>query len=834
MFCLLPLLMLVCLKLVWPDAAWAQSSGAPGYTFLSSSPPYNLNVTLWSEGFGLDFFSMADPSHDRYYVTDWSTGSIHVLSLTNGSRLFDIPPLLPTPLFGPSYSIEVSQPGAMAIPPPFRGQDLLLVTDAEYQFLSVFNITSRAWAPTICHVPLPVEDYNDYAFGMALDQSDNAFVFLTYLSDSNDGKSGLVMLANASSQPSVCSVVNTTIMNYVTFVELAIDNTNHVLWLLDTATAQLIQMAANASFAVLRTIPLVGTNSFRTLTVGNDSIVYLANTNVILGFSVNGSQVFSATYNAGVPNPRSYGVSLRPDGSFLLTQDYDHSISHVSRNGTLLGLISSQYASPAYFAALAVQPGVDILWIGDFSSLTAANTTTQRIITTTLTAPLGGGDAYLAADSGTYVWRLVEAPDYSGRQMLRVRMANLSDVFTVPGVLGDQFTGVAVLPNGTFVYLLDQSVGLISRFTSAGQNDTTWTASLSQVAGQDLRSLALDRLGRLYLCFNNASSGTGTVYRVEVNRTTTPLNITVSYCQTVTIDANFTVYVSTSSDNFDGEMLVAFTSAGQALWQFQTDPYESYLFALAVDSHGTVYTGGYSVGVFAISPSLTPSSTAAVRGDPQFVGLRGQSYQVHGIDGAVYSLISDDQLAVNARFGFLSSPRLCPSYASVQPWSAGEQPTAISCWSHDGSYLTELGFLTPSQRLLVRAGSAANGFVAVELNGRSIASVAGDVMEGDVQVRVLSRHQLTVRVGSFEVRVENSDGFVNLAGVSVLQPLTSLRCHGLLGQTWKRPDSSTGTADSSLRAVVEGEVDDYVIPNEELFGTDFIYSQYNGSKQVKQ
>ena len=54
------------------------------------------------------------------------------------------------------------------------------------------------------------------------------------------------------------------------------------------------------------------------------------------------------------------------------------------------------------------------------------------------------------------------------------------------------------------------------------------------------------------------------------------------------------------------------------------------------------------------SPAVLSYSVTAsgVVGDPQFTGLRGQSYQVHGIDGAVYNLITSPQLHVNARFVF--------------------------------------------------------------------------------------------------------------------------------------------------------------------------------------
>ena len=78
-------------------------------------------------------------------------------------------------------------------------------------------------------------------------------------------------------------------------------------------------------------------------------------------------------------------------------------------------------------------------------------------------------------------------------------------------------------------------------------------------------------------------------------------------------------------------------------------------------------------GFSELSPLAAPSS---VLGDPQFIGLRGQSFQVHGVDGAVYALLSSTWTQVNAGFVFFSTGQ-CPSPAVIQ----------TQCWSHPGAYL---------------------------------------------------------------------------------------------------------------------------------------------------
>jgi hypothetical protein len=76
-----------------------------------------------------------------------------------------------------------------------------------------------------------------------------------------------------------------------------------------------------------------------------------------------------------------------------------------------------------------------------------------------------------------------------------------------------------------------------------------------------------------------------------------------------------------------------------------------------------------------------PDLVTEIVGDPMSLGLRGQSYQVHGIDGAVYNLIFAEDLQVNSRFEFLTDGT-CPVISGVP---------LHNCWSHAGSYLGAIG-----------------------------------------------------------------------------------------------------------------------------------------------
>ena len=241
----------------------------------------------------------------------------------------------------------------------------------------------------------------------------------------------------------------------------------------------------------------------------------------------------------------------------------------------------------------------------------------------------------------------------------------------------------------------------------------------------------------------------------------------------------------------------------------------------------TALTTAVSSGTLAALLGVTVTQTAVtfayaavgtgVVGDPQFTGFRGQSYQVHGIDGAVYNLITSPLLHANARFTFLSSG-LCPII--------GGQEVRVNCWSHPGSYLGEIGMLMRAaeggeeHRLRVEAGDRVVGFAVVSVDGVDLA-VGGVVQPGaGMSIERLSSHKLRVSTPQFSFVLDNSDQFINQA-VKANVPIAQLSSHGLLGQTHRR-----GVGKGGVRSVVEGDVDDYVVSEDNVFGTDCVYNQY--------
>ena len=216
-------------------------------------------------------------------------------------------------------------------------------------------------------------------------------------------------------------------------------------------------------------------------------------------------------------------------------------------------------------------------------------------------------------------------------------------------------------------------------------------------------------------------------------------------------------------------------------------------------------------------------ATGGVVGDPQFVGLRGQSFQVHGLDGAVYNIVSENNTQVNARFVFLESGR-CPTVAALpEAWT--------NCWSHPGSYMGEMSFQQvvdgTLHAALIVAGGADQGFSTVQMDGKELK--VGDLVRfvqpnsaatsKYFSLHYTSTHTVTVQMEHFESKLTSSDMFINQA-LRPTVPISQLRSHGLLGQT-----HCTQTYQSAIK-FIEGDVDDYVIDSQDIFGTDFHYNQF--------
>lgn len=211
-------------------------------------------------------------------------------------------------------------------------------------------------------------------------------------------------------------------------------------------------------------------------------------------------------------------------------------------------------------------------------------------------------------------------------------------------------------------------------------------------------------------------------------------------------------------------------------------------------------------------PAQTGSGSGGfIVGDPQFVGLRGQTYQVHGVAGEVYNIVSDADLQYNSRFVFLDSGA-CPVVKGKRQ---------KGCFSHPGSYLGELGLKTRAgDRIRILAGGAQHGLAGVLVNEKAVPLGETVMLASDLgSVSFNASHLASVQVGVWNFAFENSDHFVNQR-VRVLGT-PEMRSHGLLGQTW-----NDATYPNAVKHIA-GQVDDYAIRDGDIFGDSFVFNAFN-------
>jgi len=202
-----------------------------------------------------------------------------------------------------------------------------------------------------------------------------------------------------------------------------------------------------------------------------------------------------------------------------------------------------------------------------------------------------------------------------------------------------------------------------------------------------------------------------------------------------------------------------------------------------------------------------PETGPSVQGDPQFVGLRGQTYQIHGVDGDIYNIISDANIQMNAKFVFLTTGQ-CPIIDGAK---------ATNCWSHPGQYLGQIGIKTNAgERILLQGGAYNRGFAGVTVNNREL----GIDQRVDLQNGFVMRngtHGVSVQASAFLFYFENSDMFINQR--TNVNDWTAINAHGLLGQT------STNKVYPTKIKYIEGTVDDYRV-NDGIFGDAFVFNKF--------
>jgi len=228
-------------------------------------------------------------------------------------------------------------------------------------------------------------------------------------------------------------------------------------------------------------------------------------------------------------------------------------------------------------------------------------------------------------------------------------------------------------------------------------------------------------------------------------------------------------------------------------------------------------------------------SAVGVAGDPAFVGFHGQNFQVHGIPSRHFNLLSTPSLQVSSTFTYISegesmtggqqkAARLANQIKQTKNKLFYSLPLTTA-FSHEGTFLTEVGMKFNNNKVYVQAGAYTTGMSSVTLNGSPVAVSFEPLSLGNGFY--LTRPTPSVlRLDTPELSFDlvNSDNFFNIESATLSHEFSvDTMIDGLLGQTANKDWKIENT-----KAFKEHMVMDYLIQGD-LFGDDFVANQFKAT-----
>ena len=230
----------------------------------------------------------------------------------------------------------------------------------------------------------------------------------------------------------------------------------------------------------------------------------------------------------------------------------------------------------------------------------------------------------------------------------------------------------------------------------------------------------------------------------------------------------------------------------------------------------------------------------SVRGDPSFVGFHGQSFQVHGIPNRYFNLLSTASLQFNALFRMLvdgesltatqmKAARVSRQLAATKSTKASKLYSLplTTAYSHEGTFLAEMGLKLNDVQVFAQAGAYATGFSKVTVAGVavSVSSTATEIATG-MYVTLSTPSVLTIDTPQVSFTLVNADNFFNIEQATLNQAHTDDSVmDGLLGQTanpaWKVLND---------KEFKQHMVYDYLLAEMDAFSDDFVSNVYTAAK----
>jgi len=155
----------------------------------------------------------------------------------------------------------------------------------------------------------------------------------------------------------------------------------------------------------------------------------------------------------------------------------------------------------------------------------------------------------------------------------------------------------------------------------------------------------------------------------------------------------------------------------------------------------------------------------------------------------------------------------------------------------DHHRLGQLGFRVGGDKIEIQAGDCQRGIQYIKVNdkllvtGEKMLIGAGAQLDSSQSIHFVDAHHATLSFGEVVIQLANSESFFNQkVSLTAYGQKTKENIHGLLGQTW-RPSSFRG--EDGSRQVIQGSSADYMIQDDDLFGTDFVYNKFGSSPTIQ-
>jgi len=221
-----------------------------------------------------------------------------------------------------------------------------------------------------------------------------------------------------------------------------------------------------------------------------------------------------------------------------------------------------------------------------------------------------------------------------------------------------------------------------------------------------------------------------------------------------------------------------------------------------------------TASAFQVQPPPPPSS---VSGDPHFRGFLGQRYDFHGVRNTIYNIITSKSFQMNSLF---YDADLNPQKKKTYLGAIGMR---ICDPKGDNLFYFKCDRINQEHVVQVNNKELKPG-EQKEFQGATIKR--SKLSNSKVSINIMSGYDIDIRFS----QSSHSSCHLNIRCTHFTYSETFDIPHGILGQSVMRQPNIVGKGWNSPN-IVEGSEYDYVIEDEDIFGTSFKYNRYDDKSE---